>query len=35
MTNIGNAFNCDRKVIADINNGKRQFQEDWTYPIRK
>ena len=34
MTNIGQKFNVDRKVISDINIGKRQKQTDWSYPIR-
>lgn len=35
MTDIGKQLKCDRKVIADINQGKRQPQSDWDYPIRK
>lgn len=35
MTDIGNQLKCDRKIIAEINQGKRQRQNDWDYPIRK
>lgn len=34
MADIGQTFNVDRKVISDINIGKRQKQSDWNYPIR-
>lgn len=34
MENIALKIGCDRKVISDINQGKRQFQERWHYPIR-
>ena len=34
MTDIGKEFNVDRKIISDINIGKRQRQDNWTYPIR-
>lgn len=35
MTEIGKIIKCDRKVIAAINNGERQKQEKWSYPLRK
>jgi hypothetical protein len=35
MTEIGKIIKCDRKVIAAINNGERQKQENWSYPLRK
>ena len=35
MSMIGEQLKCDRKVIADINNGIRQPQANWVYPIRK
>lgn len=35
MIKISNDFKCDRKVIADLNNGIRQPQEGIDYPIRK
>lgn len=35
MTKIGKEFNCSRDIISQINNGTRQKQSDWTYPIRK
>lgn len=35
MVEIANQLKCDRKVISDINNGKRQPQENWNYPLRK
>lgn len=35
MNMIGEQLHCDRKIISDINNGKRQHQNDWNYPIRK
>lgn len=35
MQEIADTIKCDRKVIADINKGKRQPQNDWQYPIRK
>lgn len=34
MTEIGKIIKCDRKVIAAINNGERQKQENWSYPLR-
>lgn len=34
MADIGQTFNVDRKVISDINIGKRQKQSNWNYPIR-
>lgn len=34
MTEIGKTVKCDRKVIAAINNGERQKQENWSYPLR-
>ena len=35
MTKIGKEFNCSRDIISEINNGSRQKQSDWNYPIRK
>lgn len=35
MTDIGKIVGCDRKVIADINSGKRQKIDLWSYPLRK
>ena len=35
MIEIGKKYNCDSKVISDINNGNRQKQEEWDYPLRK
>ena len=35
MTKIGKEFNCSRDIISQINNGTRQKQFDWVYPIRK
>lgn len=35
MSLIGEALNCDRKVISEINKGTRQKIDNWTYPIRK
>lgn len=35
MTKIGKMFNCSRDIITEINNGSRQRQSDWDYPIRK
>ena len=35
MEQISIKFNCDRKVITDLNNGVRQRKEGIDYPIRK
>ena len=35
MQSIASKLNCDRKVISDINCGKRQKQLDWEYPLNK
>lgn len=35
MTDIGKQFNISRDIVSDINNGKRQKQDNWNYPIRK
>lgn len=35
MQSIASKLNCDRKVISDINSGKRQKQQDWKYPLNK
>ena len=34
MTEIGEIFNCDRKYIGDINNGKKFYRENLSYPLR-
>lgn len=34
MTEIGKILSCDRKIISDINNGIRQRQDNWSYPLR-
>ena len=34
IQDIANNFNCSRDTIGDINNGKRYFKDDETYPIR-
>lgn len=34
MGDIGKKYSCDRKVISDINSGKREYQENWSYPLR-
>jgi len=31
---IAKVLQCDRKVISDINNGKRQKNINWTYPLK-
>lgn len=35
MGDIGKQVKCDRKVISAINNGTRQHQDSWNYPLRK
>lgn len=35
MAEIGKLVGCDRKVISAINNGERQKQINWIYPLRK
>lgn len=35
MANIAKEIQCDTKVISNINQGKRQKQENWSYPLRK
>lgn len=35
MLEIAKTLSCDRKVISDINNGKRQHNDLWSYPLRK
>lgn len=35
MQSIATHLKCDRKVISDINQGKRQPQPDWNYPLKK
>ena len=35
MTDMGKIYGCDRKIISDINSGQRQFNPNWTYPLRK
>lgn len=35
MQSIATYLKCDRKVISDINCGKRQKQLDWEYPLNK
>ena len=34
MAQIANKLKCDRKVISDINSGKRQKIEEWSYPLK-
>lgn len=34
MNEIGKMFNCSRDIISSINNGKRQPNNDWIYPLR-
>lgn len=34
MAEIAKEVHCDRKVITDINSGKRQPNNNWNYPIR-
>ena len=34
MKDIGKKYSCDSKVISDLNTGKRQAQQNQTYPIR-
>ena len=31
---IAKMYNCDRKIIGEINSGKKYFQENESYPIR-
>ena len=35
IEDIANHFNCSRDTITDINTGKRYFEQDQDYPIRK
>lgn len=35
MEEIGKIFNCSRDYIGDINQGKKYFHKDLTYPLRK
>lgn len=35
MGEISQAVKCDRKIISEINSGKRQSQINWDYPLRK
>lgn len=35
MGDIAKIFSCDTKVISAINQGTRQHQENWDYPLRK
>lgn len=35
MGDIASIVKCDRKVISDINSGKRQNNLNWSYPLRK
>lgn len=35
MVEIGKMFNCSRDYIGDINQGKKYFQANLTYPLRK
>lgn len=36
MADIAREVNCgDRKTISNINQGLRQKQENWEYPLRK
>lgn len=35
MQEIALIYNCDRKVISNINSGKRQVNSNWSYPLRK
>lgn len=35
MSEIAKILSCDRKVISDINNGNRQYNNLWSYPLRK
>ena len=35
MGEIASILKCDRKVISDINSGKRQNNLNWSYPLRK
>ena len=35
MEEIGKIFNCSRDYIGDINQGKKYFHDNLTYPLRK
>lgn len=35
MQDIASSLQCDRKVISDINCGRRQPQSNWNYPLKK
>ena len=34
MTESGKILSCNRRIISDINNGIRQRQDNWSYPLR-
>lgn len=35
MSDIGKTMGCSRDLISDVNNGKKQKQANWSYPLRK